>query len=85
MVLAFISSFTDHAGEVEVLRLSFQSEFFLGLASGTLVWGLTFVLDEFAPGGTPKAPVGRFVALDQQNSIFGIETIDQRGNLHGGQ
>lgn len=83
MGLALVAVFRDDAGEVEVLRLQRESEFFASLAHCAGEGGFAASGFEFAATGAPEAEVGFLGAFEQEGMAFGIEGVKQGGDLVG--
>jgi hypothetical protein len=68
---------------VQILRLNFQSEFFLRLTARARIRRFALVHVQFAAARTPEAEIWFLRAFEQQDFVALVEAVEQRGDFVG--
>ena len=83
MGLARIGVLAHDAGEVQVVGVDFQAEFFVGFAARGRIRRLSLFDVDFAAARAPETFVRLLCAFDEQDFVATVETIKQRRNFVG--
>ena len=81
MRLPLVTVFADETGEMEIPWGELEAGFFECLAAGAGVGGFAFVCMQFPAAWTPKTAIGFLGALEQEDFVRLVETVEQGGDF----